>query len=360
MPRPIHPIPTAGKDLPLTGDLHFLSAIPGTNTLYIDENFLLASASSYAESTGAAALACSATGELLCRDKPTPIQPVCSLGSIAWPESGYDIQINQAGTVTKTSRNQAYTTAKSIGHREVADSKQDRELFIGLYVNSYNYNPRIWRTTSLSQALLNALPENSARAGTMPIIGGHTGKSEYFSATPNYYAYDEYVLEARRCQHTGTLLSFPLRGVSSVRLSIGYDLTLNGNSMHPDGSITVPLRACFVPVKGDARLTHWPTWPQTVEFDAELGDGYGSGLKPTLTLDLTTTLYKLVSKEFHSAEWDLPVPASGLGIFWVELDPFKYSNFAEKMIRTQFNSDHWQSLSFRAQITQAIALRPNN
>lgn len=340
MPRPIHPIHAAGSSaIPLSlSDLQ--SAISSAST-------------NYATATRYAAFACDHTGALILPDGP--IQPVCSLGSIAWPRLGYDITIasDQAATdpgkLTATSNTQAVTRATS--NYRGSSVSESRLFFISDTVASTNYFPRIQRRTTLPQGLLAALPEASPRAGSLPVISH--GK-ETFSATTFENA--DYLLKAERTEYPGLLLSFPLLGVQRVRLRIAYDFTYSGNRMHYDGSITIPLRACFVPVKATTRLTHWPTWPETLSFDAEYSAYYGSGLVPTNTLSLQQTLYALGSSETFVAQWDLDVPPSGLGLFWIELDPFQYLTFARDMIHEKYNLDIWQSITFRAQITQALAL----
>lgn len=337
----IHPIPTAGSSaIPLS--LETLQSAPS------------AASTNYATATRYAAFACDHSGALILPDGP--IQPVCSLGSIAWPKLGYDITIasDQAATdpgkLTATSNTKEAAT-RAISHYRGSSVSQSRLFFISDTVASTNYFPRIQRRTALPKDLLAALPEASPRAGSLPII---SGGQEYFSAT--LFEDVDYTLRASRTESLGILLSFPLIGVPRVRLRIVYDFTYSGNRLNYNGSITIPLRACFVPVKADARLTHWPTWPDTLNFDAEYNAYYGSGLIPTNTISLQKTLYALGTSETFVTEWELDVPASGLGLFWIELDPFQYLTFAREMIHENFNLDIWQALSFRARITQALAL----
>ena len=339
MPRPIHPIPTAGGIAPLS-----LSDI---------QSALSAASTNYATATRYAAIACDHSGALILPDGP--IQPVCSLGSIAWPELGYDITIasDQAATdpgkLTATSRPSAKTIATS--NYRGSSVSESRLFFISDTVASTNYFPRIQRRTALPKDLLAALPEASPRAGSLPVI---SGGQEYFSAT--LFEDVDYTLKATRTENGGHLLSFPLLGVQRVRLRIVYDFTYSGNRLNYDGAISIPLRACFVPVKADVRLTHWPSWPYALNFDAEYNAYYGSGLIPTNTLSLQQTLYALGTSQTFVAQWDLDIPPSGLGLFWVELDPFKYLTFAREMIHERYNLSIWQSLTYRARISQALAL----
>lgn len=332
MPRLIHANPT----------------LPRSLEALMQGNLYAAATSSYTNATHFAAAACDNTGALLIADGP--LQPVCSLGSINWPQLGYTVTIDSQGKVTATPHSSAYTEGTSY-YRFNDSSSSSKNWLLGFSVDSYDYHPRIQRTPTIPANLVAALPANSPRASKMPLLGGYAGHAEYFEATTWNDA--NYRLKARRHQHPGILLSFPLIGVSKVRLFIGYEITLNGSSMHPDGYLEAPIQACFAAIKGPERLFHWP---DTLELDTTLGDGYGSGIKPTASLNLTTPLTSLVDKAYHTATWDLDIPPSGLGIFWVELEPFAYSTFAQEAMRLKNNAAFWQSLYFRAQIQNAIAL----
>lgn len=347
MPRPIHPIPTVG-----------LSSNGGIAPVRFEDlkNRLGAASTNYTTATHYAALACDHAGALIIPDGP--IQPVCSLGSIAWPETGYNITINRKdaatnpGKLTATVRADASTLATS--HYKGTSATASKLDFLTDTVAGTKYFPRINRRKTLSNTLLAALPENTPRAGSMPLLGkGLAGAQAFLSRE---FSYIDYLLKAERREAPGLLLSFPLIGVQRVRIIIGYEFTYSGSRMHRDGAISIPLRACFVPVIGDKRLTHWPEWPSTLNFDAEYSPYYGSGLIPTKTCSLEQTLYALGTSETFIAEWELDVPPSGLGLFWIELDPFQYFNFASKMIHAEFDNEVYQAISYTAQIIQALAL----
>lgn len=347
MPRPIHPIPTVG-----------LSSNGGIAPVKFEDldPRLGAASTNYTTATHYAALACDNSGALIIPDGP--IQPVCSLGSIDWPKTGYYVTINPKNAATDPGKLTAEVNASgdtiAISYYKGTNATSSKLDFLTDTVAGTKYFPRINRRKTLSNALLAALPENTPRAGYMPTLGkGVAGAQAFISKE---FSYTNYLLKAERREAPGLLLSFPLIGVQRVRIIIGYEFTYSGSRMHRDGAISIPLRACFVPVVGDKRLTHWPEWPSTLNFDAEYSPYYGSGLVPTQTCSLEQTLYALGTSEIFYTEWELDVPPSGLGLFWTELDPFQYFNFASKMIHAEFDTEISQQISYIAEITQAIAL----
>lgn len=335
--RYIHAMPIAGKDLPI-GLLssYAMDSLPLLPAATAEGNNL----------TGYAALACDQNGTLLCSRRPVNLCPCAILGTINWPQLGYDISVAESGATEVTTNASAVTSINTA--RDWGTEEKNRLYAIYDGPASGDYYPRIKRTKILPANLISALPENSPRASTFNRSLG--GQKETFYAIPRNYA--DHRIKITRREYPGLLLSFPLIGVETVRLSIVYESTLDGSNMHPSGTMEVPLRAAFAPIKADSRLF---AWPSSVEFDADEVAGYGSGIVPTTTLSLAHTHYAL-GKATGTAAFDITVPASGLGIFWVELDPWQYITFASKMIRSDRTDEHWQDLEFLAKIYHAAAI----
>lgn len=333
--REIHELPRAGADLPMSDSIRY--AIP--------------SMASYGDSsTNYAAIACDEKGAILCAKRPLLLSPCVSLGKINWPEKGFEVQIHENGTISKSESSQAFTRILS-SYRASDSPAENKAIFVQKYLTNSQYIPRILRTVSLTQAQTDALPEKTPRAATMPYLDGWKGRGEYFSCKKFSDVY--YNLTAERYERTGLLLSFPLFGIKKVRLKIKIEIDLKGSTMFKTGRIEVPFRACLVPIAGTERLFYWP---YILQLNTREQSTSGSGVAPVSTHAMTKTLTKLGTSTYSAQDWDINIPPSGLAIIWVDLDPAKYQDFAKAMLREESDVNAWASMDFRAKIANAIAL----
>lgn len=311
MGRTIHPLPVAGSDLPLED--FGPARIPAPFVPKPKE--------------GATVLAVAAepSGAIIIKGS-TPIAPLCSLGSIAWPGQGAEVFINDGGT-TSTKTSWAYTRVQNSSSWS---SDYDNHRLNTIYaVDSKESKPYVLRRPALPVELKEKLPVDSPRASSGQLLIG-SSRTEYIADAWNISGGRDII---SREEVTGILASFPLHGVSKITLSFRATATISGTAL--DDTITVPLRACIIPVKGNSRLYEWPT--SRIEFDASdgLSLGYGSGIIPQTTCDVPVYIQE-VDKEFSNiASLTISQPETGLAIIFAEIDQFAYGrSFAPAMMRT--------------------------
>lgn len=337
MGRTIHKLPVAGIDLPLEvfvpADMAPHPFIPKPK----DGETVLAVAS---EPSGAIIIKGS-----------TPIAPLCSLGSIAWPGKGAEVFINDGGT-TARERSLAYT---SVQNSSSWSSDTDNHRLMTIFgADSREYKPYVLRRPTLPVELAEKLPVDSPRASS-----GHTlrigySRTEYIADAWNISGGRDII---SRREVTGILASFPLHGVEKITLSFRATATIYGTAL--DGTIKVPLRACIIPVKGKSRLYEWPTSP--IEFDAADGlpSMYGSGLIPQTTCDVPVYVQEVDTEFSNIASLTISQPATGLALIFAEIDQFAYGrSFAPAMMRTgrpglSFNNE----MKWEVKIISATAVK---
>lgn len=311
MGRTIHKLPVAGSDLPL-GDFW---GTPRPSPFFPKPK----------EGATVLAIASEPSGAIIIKGS-TPIAPLCSLGSIAWPGQGVEVITNGFGTTSKE-LSRAYT--RIYNGAEWSSDTDNHRLMTIFAADSRESKPYVLRRPTLPVELADKLPVDSPRASS-----GHTlrigySRTEYISDAWNTGGRDIISRE----EVTGILASFPLHGVEKITLSFRATATISGTAL--DGTIKVPLRACMIPVKGNSRLYEWPTSP--IEFDAADGlpSMYGSGLIPPITCDVPVYVQE-VDKEFSNiASLTISQPATGLALIFAEIDQFAYGrSFAPEMMRT--------------------------
>lgn len=313
MGRTIHPLPVAGRDLPLEV---FVPADMAPHPFIQKPK----------EGATVLAVASEPSGAIIIKGS-TPIAPLCSLGSIAWPGKGAEVFMNDGGT-TARERSWAYT---SVQNSSSWSSDTDNHRLMTIFAaDSRESKPYVLRRPTLPVELAEKLPVDSPRASS-----GHTlligySRTEYIADAWNISGGRDII---SREEVTGILASFPLHGVEKITLSFRATATISGTAL--DGTIKVPLRACIIPIKGNSRLYEWPTSP--IEFDAADGlpSMYGSGLIPPITCDVPVNVSEVGTEFSNIASLTLSQPASGLALIFAEIDQFAYGrSFAPAIMRT--------------------------
>ena len=311
MGRTIHKLPVAGSDLPL-GDFW---GTPRPSPFFHKPK----------EGATVLAIASEPSGAIIIKGS-TPIAPLCSLGSIAWPGQGAEVFINDGGT-TSTKTSWAYTRVQNSSSWS-SDTDNHRLMTI-FGADSRESKPYVLRRPTLPAELAEKLPVDSPRASSGQLLIG-SSRTDYISDAWNISGARDII---SREEVTGILASFPLHGVEKITLTFRATATIYGTAL--DGTITVPLRACIIPVKGTSRLYEWPT--SLIEFDAADGlpSMYGSGLIPPITCDVPVYVQEVDTEFSNIASLTISQPATGLAIIFAEIDQFAYGRtFAPTMMRT--------------------------
>lgn len=337
MGRTIHPLPVAGLDLPLGGDFGPADLSPHP---FIPKP---------KEGATVLAVASEPSGAIIIKGS-TPIAPLCSLGSIAWPKKGARVFISDSGT-TSTETSSAVTRVQNSSSWS---SDTDNHRLMTIYaVDSREYKPYILRRPALPAELAEALPVDSPRASSGQLRIGES-RLGYISDAWNISGARDII---SREEVTGILASFPLHGVEKITLTFRATATISGTAL--DGTITVPLRACIIPVKGNSRLYEWPT--SLIEFDAADGlpSMYGSGLIPTTTCDVPVYVQEADTEFSNIASLTISQPETGLAIIFAEIDQFAYGrSFAPAMMRTGRPGISFENyLDWKVKIISATAVK---
>lgn len=256
----------------------------------------------------------------------TPIAPLCSLCSIAWPEKGARVFISDSGT-TSTETSSAVTRVQN--NSSWSSDTDNHRLMTIFAADSRESKPYVLRRPTLPVELAEKLPVDSPRASSGQLLIG-SSRTEYIADAWNISGGRDII---SRREVTGILASFPLHGVEKITLSFRATATISGTAL--DGTIKVPLRACIIPVKGNSRLYEWPTSP--IEFDAADGlpSMYGSGLIPPITCDVPVNVSEVDTEFSNIASLTISQPATGLALIFAEIDQFAYGrSFAPEMMRT--------------------------
>lgn len=311
--RPIHPFPVAGLDIPIASS-SFAGAWDGNPPAICADRL--------GDSAATIAIAAEPSGAIFLGRRPLNIAPVCSLGTINWGGLGYEVIAYDTST-TVNNISEARSTVQNLRTWSSSRRADTCALIDG------QYKPKLLRTPTLSQTLLEALPTNSPRA---------TSGTLTFATSTTRYRADQWNAaggsdKIEREELKGRLLSFPMLGVQRVIISILIEATISGTPL--EQAFEIPLRACFIPVSGTERLYDWPS---TLSFDAQdgLALGYGSGLIPTITKNIPVLLSTDNSITYSSdAQFEVEVPPSGLGILFAEINPLgaNYWTFARSIMR---------------------------